>query len=125
MNAAVPGLSRPVRSRDDAGGLRRHLDPVFLAEAGWNPETQTLAPSPDHPLLGYRICLVRGCAGQGMVPDGFCATCQSARRRSDLSIGEFIAAGPVRARHCGEVICSAEGCPRPVRTRQLRLCYTH
>jgi integrase len=59
------------------------------------------------------------------VPDGFCATCQKARRRSDLSAGEFIAAGPVRARHCGEVICSVMGCPRPVRTRRLQLCHTH
>ena len=59
------------------------------------------------------------------MPDELCATCHSTRKRSDLSMEEFIAAGPVRARHCGEVICSAGGCPRPVRTRQLRLCHTH
>src|SRR5260221_11791135 len=104
MSAALSSLPNPVPSKDGVEDLRRHLDPVFLAGAGWNPKTQTLAPSPDHPLLGYRICLVRGCAGQGLVPDELCATCHSTRQRGDLSMEEFIAAGPVRSRHCGEVI---------------------
>jgi integrase len=125
VSAALAGLSRPHPPGDGAEDLWRHLDPAFLCEAGWNPKTQTLAPPPGHPLLGYRLCLVRGCAGQGLTPDGFCATCRKARRRSDLSAEEFIAAGPVRARHGGEVICSVKGCPRPVRTRRLQLCYTH
>ena len=125
MSTAAPVLSRPSPPGVSAEGLRRYLDPVFLAGAGWNPKTQTLAPPPDHPLLGYRVCLVRGCPGQGLVPDELCATCRSARRRSTLSMAEFIAAGPVRTRHYGEVICSARGCPRPVRTRRLQLCYTH
>jgi hypothetical protein len=59
--AALPAIAWPVSPEDDAGNLQRHLDPVFLAGAGWNPQTQTLAPSPDHSLLGFRICLVRGC----------------------------------------------------------------
>ncbi|HUZ26487.1 MAG TPA: tyrosine-type recombinase/integrase [Streptosporangiaceae bacterium] len=125
MSAALAGLTRLDCPGDGAEDLWRHLDPVFLAGAGWNPGTQTLTPSPDHPLLGYRVCLVRGCTGQGLVPDELCATCRSARRLSGLSTEEFIAAGPVRARHCGEVICSAEGCPRPVRTSRLQLCYAH
>ena len=75
MTAALPAIAWPVPQEDDAGNLQRHLDPVFLAGAGWNPQTQTLAPSPDHPLLGFRICLVRGCQGQGLLPDtlGSCA----------------------------------------------------
>jgi integrase len=125
MSAVLSSLARPVPSRDEAEDLLRHLDPAFLTEAGWNPRTQTLAPSPDHPLLGYRICLVRGCAGQGLVPDELCATCHSTRQRSDLTMEEFIAAGPVRVKQHGEVICSVDGCPRPVRTRRLQLCYTH
>ena len=125
MSAVLSSLARPVPSKDEVEDLLRHLDPAFLAEAGWNPGTQALAPSPDHPLLGYRIGLVRGCAGQGLVPDELCATCHSTRQRSDLTMEEFIASGPVRVKQHGEVICSVDGCPRPVRTRRLQLCYTH
>jgi integrase len=125
VSAALAGLSRPRPPGDGAGDLWRYLDPAFLAGAGWNPETRTLAPPPGHPLLGYRLCVVRACVGQGLAPHGFCATCHKARRQSGLSAEKFIAAGPVRAKRRGEVICSAQGCPRPVRTSRLRLCYTH
>ena len=125
MSASLAVLS-PSRPQDDgAQDLWKYLEQAFLDEAGWDPGTETLAPRPGHPLLGYRLCLVRGCAGQGRVPDGFCDTCRKARQQSDLSDGEFIASGPARDRHCGEVICSAEGCPRPVRTMRIRLCNTH
>lgn len=125
MNASLAVLPLPRAQDDGIDDLWDYLDPAFLNEAGWDPGTQALSPSPGHLLLGYRLCLVRGCAGQGRVPDGFCDTCRKARRQSDLSEEEFIAAGPARDRHCGEVICSAGGCPRPVRTRRLQLCYTH
>ena len=125
MSASLAVLS-PSRPQDDgAQDLWKYLEQAFLDEAGWDPGTETLAPRPGHPLLGYRLCLVRSCAGQGRVPDGFCDTCRKARQQSDLSDGEFIASGPARDRHCGEVICSAEGCPRPVRTMRIRLCNTH
>lgn len=125
MSASLAVLPPP-RPRDDGSeDLWNHLEPAFLDEAGWDPGTETLAPSPGHPLLGYRLCLVRGCAGQGRVPDGFCDTCRKARRQSDLSDEEFIEAGPAPGRHSGEVICSAGGCPRPVRVKRLQLCYTH
>jgi hypothetical protein len=38
---------------------------------------------------------------------------------------QFIAAGPARARRCGEAIRSVNRCPRPVRTWRLQLCNTH
>ncbi len=125
MSASLAVLS-PSRPQDDgAQDLWKYLEQAFLDEAGWDPGTETLAPRPGHPLLGYRLCLVRGRAGQGRVPDRFCDTCRKSRQQSDLSDGEFIASGPARDRHCGEVICSAEGCPRPVRTMRIRLCNTH
>lgn len=124
MTAALSGLVL-VEPPDDVQDLWRRLNPGFLAEAGWNPATEILAPLPDHPLLGFRICLVRGCQGQGLLPDEFCATCHRAHQQSDLGIKEFIEAGPVRSRQSGEVICSVNGCPRPVRTKRLQLCYTH
>ena len=96
--SASPAVLPQTRPQDDgAEDLWDYLEPAFLDEAGWDPETRTLAPSPGHLLLGYRLCLVRGCAGQGRVPDGFCDTCRKARRQSDLSDEEFIAAGPAPA----------------------------
>ena len=108
-----------------AGDLWRLLDPGFLAAAGWDARREVLAPAPDHPLLGFRACRVLGCQGHALLPDQLCATCRGAYRRSDLSMQQFIAAGPARARRCGEAICSVNGCPRPVRTRRLELCNTH
>jgi integrase len=108
-----------------AGDLWRLLDPGFLSEAGWDPTRQVLAPGPDHPLLGFRACRVAGCQGQALLPEQLCATCRDAYRRSGLDIEEFAAAGPARAKRCGEVICSVGGCPRPVRVGRLELCYTH
>lgn len=108
-----------------SGDLWRLLDPGFLAAAGWDPRREVLAPAPDHPLLGFRACRVLGCQGHALLPEQLCATCQGAYRRSDLGMQQFIAAGPERARRCGEAICSVNGCPRPVRTRRLELCNTH
>ena len=125
MSADLAALPRPRPQGAGTDDFWRYLGPAFPDGAGWDPGTETLAPPPGHPLPGYRLCLVRGWAGQGRVPGGFCGTCRKARRESSLSDGEFIAAGPARDRHCGEVICSAGDCPRPVRTRRLQLCYTH
>ncbi len=107
------------------GDLWRLVDPGFLAEAGWDPRRQVLAPSPDHPLLGFRACRVAGCQGQALLPEQLCATCRGAYRRSGLGMEEFAAAGPPRVTHRGEAICKVGGCPRPVRVRRLELCCTH
>jgi integrase len=119
--AGHAGRQDESRARD----LWRHLDPGFLAEAGWDPRRQVLAPAPDHPLLGFRVCRVLGCQGHALLPEQLCATCRAGYRRSDLGMEEFAAAGRARVRCRGELICSVDGCPRPVRVRRLELCYTH
>jgi len=52
-----------------------------------------LAPSPDHPLPGFRASQVAGCQGQALLPEQLCATCRAAYRRSGLGMEEFAAAG--------------------------------
>ena len=116
---AVPGVP------GSAEELWRRLDQGFLADAGWDPRTQTLAPAADHPLLGFRPCSVRGCEGQGWLPGGLCATCHQVYQRTELGIEEFIAVGPVRNKHYGEAICQVGGCPRPARNNRLVFCNTH
>ena len=58
---AAVGDSRPQRTNEDPWS---RLDAEFLTTAGWNPETETLAPQPDHPLLGFRCCRVQGCRAE-------------------------------------------------------------
>lgn len=123
---AVAAAPRPVpRELTETERLRSLLDQGFLKEAGWDPGREVLAPAPDHPTMGVKPCLVEGCREQRLLPDGLCATCRKAYQARDVELEEFIAAGPVRKRRCGELICAVSGCPRPVRTNHRRLCYTH
>jgi integrase len=125
VTARPLSISTPTAPGDNLEAFQRLLDQGFLAEAGWDPVAEVLAPPPGHPLLGSRICRVHGCPGQGMPPDELCLTCRRVFQRSDLSIEDFIRAGPVRVKKHGEVLCSVARCPRPVRTRRLQLCSTH
>ena len=102
-------------------GLSSLLEPEFLTAAGWIPATETLAPQPDHPLLGFRPCRVHGCMCQAESSTGLCVTCAKAYQRSDAGSDEFVATGR-RNRRGRETICAVRDCPRPVRTR---LCAVH
>lgn len=121
MNAVLVAVGDP-RPQIDVDDLWSRLDPEFLTSAGWNQSTETLAPPPDHPLLGFRPCVVHGCGCEAL-PDGLCATCLRAYRGSGAGWEEFVAAGPVRKKkRVGEVICAVRGCPRPAGGR---LCAVH
>jgi integrase len=125
VSVAPVGYAGRAGDERQAGDLWRLLDPGFLAEAGWDPRRQVLAPVPDHPLLGFRACRVAGCQGHALLPEQLCATCRGAYRRSDLDMEDFVRAGRARVRCRGELICTVNGCLRPVRVRRLELCYTH
>jgi integrase len=101
------------------------LDAEFLSTAGWDPVTETLAPQPDHPLLGFRSCRVQGCHSEAGPADGFCVTCRKAYQLSGMSVEEFATTGPVRKLRRGEVICAVRGCPRPCRNNSITLCQVH
>jgi integrase len=120
------GLARVVEPiPDEVAELRGHLDAAFLITAGWDPRTGVLAPPTDHPLLGFRPCQVHGCAGEAGISDGLCAACRGNFRRSHVGMSEFLAAGPTRTRHYGELICAVSGCPRPARNHRLGVCTAH
>lgn len=124
MTAGLVRVVEPI-PQDEATELRRHLDKAFLTAAGWNPQTQVLAPPADHPLLGFRPCQVHGCTGEAGISDGLCAACRSNFRRSNLDLSEFLAGGPTRTKHYGELICAVSGCPRPARNHRLEMCTAH
>ncbi len=124
MSAVLAAVSdpRPERATEDPWS---RLDAEFLTTAGWNPETETLAPPPDHPLLGFRCCRVQGCRSEAGVADGFCVTCRKAYQLSGMSVEEFATAGPVRQLRRGEVICVVRDCPRPCQNNSILLCQVH
>lgn len=121
MTAGLARVVEPI-GRDEVAELRRHLDEEFLTAAGWDPRTEVLAPTADHPLLGFEPCQVHGCTGEAGISDGLCAPCRSNFRRSDLGMSEFLAAGPTRTRHYGELLCAVSGCLRPARNH---VCTAH
>lgn len=110
--------------------LEALLDPVFLAEAGWNAELGLLRPAQDHRLLGWSHCSVPGCMVETNQP--LCTGCRRSQADSGLPPEEFIASAPVK-RHGGaegrrlfdDVLCKVKGCERPPSTRTIGLCNSH
>jgi hypothetical protein len=65
VSASLAVLSLPHPQDDGTEDLWKYLEQAFLDEAGWDLGTETLAPRPGHPLLGYRLCLVRAAPARG------------------------------------------------------------
>jgi integrase len=101
------------------------VDEEFLTEAGWDRDLQVLAPPPEHPTLGYRVCVVVGCQTISSRRNGLCAHCALRLQASDLDFDAFVAAGPLRQWMAGEFTCDVDGCERPRRTNRSRLCDVH
>ena len=117
----APGAAEtPVADR-----LYRAIDVALLISSGWDPATQVFAPDREHPLLGYRVCRVVGCALEAWDPSGVCGGC---RARFAAAAGEdldaFCARGVARKnrsrdRRC--LVCRVPGFERPVGTNDLCL----
>ena len=89
--------------------LRAALDVDALIEVGWDPERQLFAPSPEHPVFGFRECVVNGCVGIGLTTAGICDACARRWRvhHRDLSREQFVAVARPRieGRRKREVLC--------------------
>ena len=117
----APGAAEtPVADR-----LYRAIDVALLISSGWDPATQVFAPDREHPLLGYRVCRVVGCALEAWDPGGVCGGCRArfaAAAGDDLDA--FCARGVARKnrsrdRRC--LVCRVPGFERPVGTNDLCL----
>lgn len=115
---ATPARARPwgpERSTPDP--LSRAVDVEALVSLGWDPETSVFTPEPAHPLLGWRVCPVVGCGGEGRQSDGLCCTCAMAwKADADTDFGAFCARGldPDRRRPPGLCrVCRTPGRERP------------
>ena len=112
------------------------VDPRFLAECGWDPAGQVLAPPPDHPQLGWTppvgparaatsvtSCVVPGCSR----PPGSHGLCRAHRSRQMLrgvSVGEF-AADPARRALARFGPCLVAACPRDRSGGRVAYCEPH
>jgi integrase len=97
----------------DAALLAAALDPGFLAEVGWDPETRVLSLPAAHPLLGRLVCRTGGCAATARSGNGgLCFQCASRLARGGWTVEEISSAEelpPLPARAGG---CLVPGCQR-------------
>jgi len=77
--------------------LLEKIDPAFLAEAGWNPETRVLTIDPAHPLLGRSTYRAPGCFLRPADPAGSAPATGPARFRAARGRGQ---AHPGRSARC-------------------------
>jgi integrase len=111
------------------------VDPRFLAECGWEPFGQILAPPADHPQLGWtppvgpaRTAAVTGCVVSGCSrPPGSHGLCRAHRSRQMLrgiSVDEF-AADPARRALARFGPCLVTACPRDRSGGRVAYCEAH
>ncbi len=115
------------------------LDPVLLAEAGYDPRTHVWSPPAEHPSFGWRVCPVAGCENT-MIPKNGSVLCHACadrlrhKRVADpaLSVDGFVATvvkharrpsvvvhGHTRATEPLCLVCCLPGRERPVATNGL------
>lgn len=116
--------------------LAELVDPRFLAECGWDATGQVLAPSADHPQLGWTPpvgparaaasvagCVVPGCA---RLPGshGLCRAHRSRQVLRGISVDEF-AADPARRALARFDLCLVAACPRDRSGGRVAYCEPH
>ena len=111
--------------------LAAMLEPVFLAEAGWDPTIRVLSLPARHPLLGRTLCRVDGCTASvhGTKIGGLCWRCFARLTRAGMTPEQVISSPelpPLTDRPPG---CAVPECLRMSdggRPRQRSgLCQTH
>jgi len=46
---------------DELGRLVAVFDEPFWSKAGWDESLRLVRPDPEHPVLGWPCCVIRGC----------------------------------------------------------------
>ncbi|MDP4506929.1 hypothetical protein [Nonomuraea turcica] len=97
-----------------AAQLAKALEPVFLAEAGWDPVSRVLSLPAEHPLLGRRLCRVDGCTAtaHGTKIGGQCYRCFTRLMREGRSREEIVTAAELPPLLASPADCLMPGCQR-------------
>jgi integrase len=113
-----------VRVDRGTAGIGAVVDPLFLAEAGWDAARLVLYPPPGHPLLGRPVCRAEGCSTTAADRSRVCASCRRRLGEHGLDVDQ-IESLPARARERGPGACRVDGCLREWEATRTGLCRSH
>lgn len=100
------------RHDDRVDQLWALVDRQFLVEVGWDPMTQVLAPSLDHPLLSRGQCRVVNCQAH-VHSHRLCASCLRLYRQSGMDLESFVLRPrDHKNRRWKKDLCCVPGCQR-------------
>lgn len=122
-------LARQLFTDDNDGATSLPASTIaWMHAAGWDEETRTLRPSPEHPTLGWRACKVPGCDTPcwGSRKHQLCTTCESRwrTRAESLTFDEFVQRPrAVRVDNQCELVVNGARCERV--QRSLGMCAAH
>jgi integrase len=108
-----------------AAWLARMLDPKFLDEAGWNPQTRVLSLPADHRLLGRAVCRAQGCRNTVQSGLTVCYRCSTRLTRLGMSSDEVAAAVELPGEPVAATRCAVSGCRCVPTVRHAVLCQPH
>ena len=116
-----------------AARLARLVDPGFVAECGWQVDSQVLAPPHDHRHLGWRepvrkqpraaACAAPGCQ-RAPGAHGLCRAHRSGQRLRGLPVADY-AAAPTRRALAPFGVCQVTACPRDRGGGRVAYCESH
>lgn len=126
-NAARVLPLRQVGPSPDRLAQAVNLDRLIVL--GWDRDSEVLTPPPAHLLLGWQICPVARCGGEGRRSDGLCVTCALAwRTEVVVDLAAFCAQGVDPARRTAPglcLVCHTPGFQRPVSAKDLCISCNH
>jgi hypothetical protein len=108
-----------------AARLARMLNPKFLDEAGWNPQTRVLSLPAGHRLLGRTVCRAQGCRSTVASGRTVCHRCFPRLTRLGMSRDEIAAAAQLPGEPVSTTRCAVAGCRCVPTVRHAVLCEPH
>jgi hypothetical protein len=121
----VAGVFASGEPDEQAVRIAAVIDPVFVAEAGWDPLRLVLCPPAEHPLLGRPICRAEGCQTTAPSSSRICASCWARLAAYGLRADQLerlpVRAAPTR----GAGGCAVQGCGREQLPGSAALCRAH
>ncbi|WP_197487925.1 tyrosine-type recombinase/integrase [Rhodococcus sp. LB1] len=109
----------------DAARLAGMLDPRFLVEAGWNPQTRMLSLPAQHRLLGRTVCRVQRCHNTVHSGIAVCHRCFTRLSRLGMSPEDIATAMELPDEPAPATRCAVPKCRCVPTVRHAVLCEPH